>query len=320
MILKSILITLSLFTYAMTNASQTELQNRVNGIEQKQQESLQELNSLHARQDFLDQRLSSVYNSVDVSNDFISNQLEASNRYLTVVSIVLSILGVILGVYVTIMERKMSKMVSSISESEEKLKKLESDIKDNIKNVFQRVRKADTEALLIRLEHVPGDIANVVRLLLVRDMDKNDFQSLKNAYKSLKMKNLQDEICDYDDNTYGDLYLLLFFRHFLRMSIMDVELREAMVSFFDKGIEASFENELFDVFKEIASLLKDYGSDIDRQRLLTDFRLSLSQSKFSKDQDVARQLKEDIQDDHLWSLSTDSIEKYKNESKDNNNG
>lgn len=318
--LKSIIITLLLFTCAITNAQQTKLQNRVDGIEQKQQELLQELHSLRVRQDFMDQHLSSVYDSVNSSNDFISNQLEASNRYLTVVSIVLSVLGIILGIYVTIMERKMLKMVSSISESEKMIKTLESDIKGNIRGVFQKVRKADTEALLIRLEQVPGDIANVVRLLLVRDMDKNDYQSLKKAYNSLKVKNLQDEICDYDENTYGDLYLLLFFRHFLRMSIMDAELRDPMISFFDKGIEASFENELYDVFKEIASLLKDYGNDIDKQRLLTDFRLSLSQSKFSEDQDVARQLEKEIQDEHLWGLSTDSIEKYKNNSKDINNG
>lgn len=266
----------------------------------------EKVNSLESRvsvitdvQQAIQDDVARVLDVVSVSNSSINNSLNASTRFLTTVSIVMAVISVILAIYVDFMRRKFLRMKESVSMMEENVQGLVNDINRNVDKLFERIRREDTKALIQRLIEVPEDVANIAQLLLSRDLLKEDFKLLCTAYNHL----IEREDAERIDSGYlslKDHYLLLFFQHYLGLSIEENCLRKDIIGFFDTGLSAAFVNDLDYEIKCIGKSLSNKNANYNRLSVLTPFLVALRKNKRTMKGHYIQELKNHINDDSLW--------------------
>lgn len=194
--------------------------------------------------------------TIEKSINGVSIQLESASYNLTLFSSIFGILAVVLGIYVTYIERKIVKIGEENKELLTKNQKIKEDveavnklIQSDTHNLFLKIKREETVHILNRLVKVPKDISNISQTLLSRELEQEDYNKLKNAYCSLNDKT----------NEYRIQYLLLFFQHFLDLSLKDFELRKDISVFIPEGIKASFENDIIKSTSDFITAVIDEG-------------------------------------------------------------
>lgn len=197
----------------------------------------------------------------------ISTQLNSASYSLTIFAILFGMAGIYLGVYVTNVEKRVinlneqskSQLRQSIEIKKEVLG-LNELIKNNIKGLYEKIRREETIHLLKRLCKIPDDISNISILLLSRDLEREDFLLLKEAYMKLKedLRPKQKEgivlIKDYSNK-----YLLQFFQHFIDLAIKDPDIGPDLTSFYVEGIICSFKSDLINSAQGFIKAIIDLG-------------------------------------------------------------
>src|SRR5690606_3282036 len=101
-------------------------------------------------------------------------------------------------------------------------------IQKDIYGLFLKIKREETIHILNRLVKIPEDISNLSQELLSRELRQEDYSLLKKAYLKVKVKpekeNTSDFISFSSNYNYKEAYLLLFFQHFLDLSLKDEEI------------------------------------------------------------------------------------------------
>ena len=236
----------------------------------------------------MNDNIDAVRRIVDVSNSTIANEISAVNIMLVAFTIVFGIVGVFLGIYISWLQRKVSKMSDNIEEKEKKIVSLakavqatESMIQSDISGLYEKLRKEETLELLRRLEVEPKDITNLLDILLARSLEDDGFPILKNAYlKLISLGDEADERVRYAGASRKQEYLLLFFQHYMYLSIQDDDLRNDIVKEFDYVMACAFKRDIIKTTEDFCKALSVKGASFHKKSLLIDYLKALNNSKY----------------------------------------
>lgn len=193
----------------------------------------------------------------------ISTQIDAATYNITILSIGIAVALLLLGVYVTFIERKIVKINNhneNLFEKTEKIKaeveKINDDIKNDIYNLFLKIKREETVHILNRLLKIPKDISNFSNSLLSRELIQSDFFVLKEAFLKVKDIPKKKGILGLD---YKEEYLLIFFQHFLDLCMKDEQIHPNIKLFYETGIKCSFENDIIKSTNDFIKAIIDLG-------------------------------------------------------------
>ena len=229
-----------------------------------------------------------VRDLVEISNSSISNQISTLNIFIAGFSLIFVIAGIFLGIYISNLEKKVVAIKDNIGEKERKIIELaktveETDhkIQSDISGLYSRLQEEESLALLKRLDEEPQDISNLGSLLLARKLKQEWFPILKSAFlKLLQLGEVANE-GDFVYPSYKEQYLLLFFQHYMKPSMMDDNIREELCPFFSKGIMSAFKRDIITTTLDLCSALSDNTATFDKGYVLTNFLKALNDSKYS---------------------------------------
>lgn len=289
--------------------------NYVNLLEERiEQQSIeiQEINHsigiLEDRQELLGQKTNALVDIIEVSNGSISNSLSSTSLLLIILSVIFGVVAAGLAIYVTYLERKTKSLKDAVTETskvvkekETEVKALVNDINDNIDKLYQKVRREDTKSMLKRLVEVPDDISNLLDILLSRELESEDFVTIKEAYQNLINKGREKDCLGYFRQSLGDEYLLLFFQHFPAMAIEDDFIGNKIIGYFKTGIACAFENDVLNIINEIGGVVSNKNTKANRSNVLYELLLALKTADNTKDNPkYIEMLKIKVNDDSIW--------------------
>jgi hypothetical protein len=260
----------------------------------------------------INDNIDAVRRIVDVSNSTIANEISAVNTMLVAFTIVFGIVGVLLGVYISWLQRKVSRMSDNIAEKEQKIITLANTVEEtdrkihsDISGLYEELRNEETMALLHRLVEEPLDISNLSQLLFSRSLNAEGFVVLKQAYT--KLKSLGPEI-DEDriiEPSYRQQYIIIFFQHYLRESILDEDLRPDITKEYSRSIGCAFKRDIIKSTEDFCMALSDSKVLLDKVSLLVEYLKALNQSKYCN----LEELKNIFQDKLNSDLLVEAIDK-----------
>lgn len=209
-----------------------------------------------------------LYDGVKDQNQILGHQISFTNYILAFFSLLITIGGILLGIYI-------QKQYKKIEKAKNIIKKTKDFINGHNIELYKKLKREETISLLKRLEEVPEDICNICMLLLSRDLQDEDFYTLKNAF--LKAKNILPIDEEY---MYG--YKALFLQNFTYYSFNDSEIKDEVINSIDKySINGMFERDLQKFFVDITRYIQEKSlEDIDVQNIIQKFLNSLYSSKY----------------------------------------
>ena len=249
-------------------------------------EKIEELNKDYEKQEKINEK----------TLDSISNQMSAASLNLTIFGILFSVAAIGLGLYVTHIERKIvlirEENTSLLLETKivkEEVVKINTQIQKDIYGLYLKIKREETAHILQRLSKIPEDISNLSQQLLSRELEKNDFTILKEAYLKLKDKrsiNLENEndgnkdLYNFEEETnYLNLYKILFFQHFLDLAIKDYTINEDLINYYNDSVNCAFENDIIKSTIDFTEAIMETGLQ-SKTKEINAFITALSQSKY----------------------------------------
>ena len=258
----------------------------------------------------MNENFEAIKTIVDVSNDTISNEISSVNTLLCVFSVIVGLIGIFFGWYISRVEKKVKAMKESIENKEKSIKDIAKTVEDtdnkiqsDISGLYNQLRKEESLTLLRRLELEPMDINNLDRLLLARPLETDGFSILKNAY--MKLIKQEEEVTDDEKR----LFSLLFFQHFLSLSILDDDLRDSIVEFFPQSMNCAFKRDIIKSTNDFCDAISTNGAPFDKVELVSYYLKALNESKFYDLMELKNIFQENLSKD----LLVDAIDKCRKE-------
>ncbi|MEO9511817.1 MAG: hypothetical protein ABJN84_16940 [Flavobacteriaceae bacterium] len=195
--------------------------------------------------------------------DSISNQIGAASYNLTIFGILFGIAALGLGLYVTYIERKIvnlrvenEKLLGKSIRVKDEVVSINEKIQNDIYGLFLKIKREETVSFLNRLCEVPSDITNVATELFSRELLKEDFSVLKKAHLSLLEEvNITHETLE----RYSMSYYLLFFQHFLDLTIRDEILASGMIDRFATACRSANSKDIVRSTEDFMKAIIDLG-------------------------------------------------------------
>jgi len=263
------------------------------------------IDSLQSELTTLQAKTNMLVEIVETSNDCIANQLSAANYLLAFIAIVLTIGGAIIGFYVRQKKLEVEGMVKTVDEKKKTVddiaqttKELDDQINSNVKELYQKLRKEETNALLDRLVLEPRDISNLIRLLLARDLDEDGFVKVRDAY--LKLDDEPEEELDegmgfirFDASSSED-YILIFFQHYCNQAVKDDLIRPELVKGFAENSNKAFKRDIIKSTIDLCRALTDETSTFNKEEVLTAYLKALNGCKHKNLEELRNILEQNI--------------------------
>jgi len=216
----------------------------------------------------------------------ISHQIGATSLNITIFGILFAIVALGLGVYITFIERKTfvireetRGLLQQTVQTKEDVVKINELIQKDIYGLFLKIKREETVHVLNRLLKVPEDISNLATVLLSRELEKEDFYILKKAFLDVRPENKLEPGHIRLRMKYKDSYRLLFFQHFLDLSIADDNIGPELIEFYPKAIACAFQNDIIKSTEDFIKAIVDKGFQ-HCKREISSFIKGLSQSDY----------------------------------------
>lgn len=242
---------------------------------------------------------------IETSNDSIANQLSAANYLLAFIAIALTIGGAIIGFYIrrkTLEVEAIANMVDekkkTVDEIAQTTKDLDDQINSNVKELYLKLRKEETNALLDRLVLEPEDISNLIRLLLARDLDEDGFAKLREAYLKFEDEPEEDSDAEMGFIKIGassrEDYILLFFQHYCYQAVKDDLIRPELVKGFAENSNKAFKRDIIKSTIDLCRALSDEASVFNKEEVLTTYLKALNSCKHKNLEELRNILEQNI--------------------------
>ena len=220
----------------------------------------------------------------DQTLNSISSQIDATSFNLSIFAILFGILAIGLGIYVTWVERKIIKIREETKSLLEETKNTKNEvviindlIQKDLYGPFIKIKREETLHILKRLQNIPKDICNFSNVLLSRELKKEDYELLRNAF--IKLKSEGDAYEEDELTNYGDSYILLFFQHFLDLATKDEEVNHDLIKYYKSSIDCSFENDITKSTEDFIKCIIDLGYQ-NKSLEINEFFSAINNSKF----------------------------------------
>lgn len=277
------LIPMTLFALEK-NDSTTILQQNV---KEQIQNNIDDIKNLTSKLDELYHKVEIQQNLSEKTINGISTQISAASYSLTVFGLLFAIAAIILGIYITYIERKVVRLREENTSLLNQTKKIKDEvvginelIQKDICGLHLKIKREETIQFLNRLIEVPEDISNLGHQLLSRELEKEDFTKLKEAYIELKNVPETPRVLFGFGGTYTDTYKILFFQHFLDLSIKDNDIGKDLVDFYPDVMSAAFRNDIIKSTHDFIKAIMDLGIE-SKTSEINSFIKGISQSKYS---------------------------------------
>lgn len=169
---------------------------------------------LQEKIDTNNQTYQQLYQGSNDINSRISNQLATTTLTIEVISLFLTVAGLLLGWHISRSYNRIVKIRAEIDRTKRYIDEHDTEL-------YRRLQRDDTLALLNRLNEVPEDISNVVDLLFARNLQPEDYLSLRESYSQLSA----------GDQLHREHYLQLFIQHFGYATITDPDIKNDLAAF-----------------------------------------------------------------------------------------
>lgn len=273
-----LLIFFSISLFANENINQKNKQNNEIELKNEQINFLnKENNELKSKSEYQEKLNEQTLNSISI-------QLSATSYNLTFFGILFTIIAIGIGFYVTYIERKIvtireenkALLVQTISTKDEVVE-INELIQKDIFGLFLKIKREETIDILKRLLKIPKDISNFSNQLLSRELEKDDYYLLKEAYNIIKNEPKEnDNIFEMD---YSEGYKLLFFQHFLDLAVKDITINKDLLDYYGSAINCAFENDIIKSTEDFMKGILDSGFQSKTDDIVSFFR-GISDSKF----------------------------------------
>lgn len=256
------------------------------------------VSALRQRIESLETQIADLHTQISESQNTVANAIAASDRYLSIASIAISIIAVALGVYVGWCYSRVERIKKVVEDKEsdilrlmEEVEKTNRQINGDLSSLYKRLRREETVTLLDRLVEVPEDISNIDHQLLSRELMEEDYERLKNAFSQL-----QD-----DETQRQDTYISLFFQHFAGLGIKDEDIRKHFIEKLSLLISLCFKKDILKSTTDMVAGLKTLSPDIRLQVVVPYYKV-LKSSEFKDMYDLVDLLKSVLTEDQWKSV------------------
>lgn len=241
-----------------------------------------ELQGMKDKQQYQDNQINSQTSMLDTAFDGISAQLSSSSIFIGIFGIIIAIFSIGLSIYVSRIEKSVKLMKSDNElllqrniQIKLELEELSEKITKDTSGLYKLIRNEESNHMIDRLISVPEDIGNLFGNLASRDLEKEHFSKIKDAFMQLK----EEEEYGYSN------YLTIFFQHFSDQSYLDAEIKPKFLDSLVINFENAFKNDIIksvtDFFTAITKVtISKSVNDINK------YVAALLNSKFAGLEDV----------------------------------
>ncbi|MGE0931253.1 hypothetical protein [Peijinzhouia sedimentorum] len=276
--MKKYIFTFLVTTFAITLFAKSDnvdsLKNEINSLKIEIQE-------LKNKQEYQDNQINNQTSMLDTAFDGVSTQLSASSIFIGIFGIIIALFSIALSVYVSRIEKNVKVMKTDNElllqkniQIKQELEELSEKITKDTSGLYKLIRNEESNHMIDRLISVPEDIDNLFSNLTSRDLEKEHFPKLKDAFMQLN-----------DGDEGYDNYLTIFFQHFSDQSILDTDIKPKFMDSLDGNFESAFKNDIIksvnDFFTAIIKVsISKSINDVNR------YIEALIKSKFSSLEEV----------------------------------
>jgi len=240
-----------------------------------------ELKEIRNKQEYQDNQINSQVSMLDTAFDGVSSQLSASSIFIGIFGIIIAIFSIGLSVYVSRIEKNVKGMKTDNElllqkniQIKQELEELSEKITKDTSGLYKLIRNEESNHMLDRLISVPEDMDNLFSNLTSRDLEKEHFLKLKEAFIQLNK----------GDDGYSN-FLTIFFQHFSDQSLLDIDIKPKFMASLDENFEYAFKNDVLksvgDFFTAVITL--SISKSINE---INNYIGSLIKSKFSSLEEV----------------------------------
>lgn len=274
------------------------IENQLSGMQDTIDSLQSELTAFQVKTDMLT-------GIIETSNDSIANQLSAANNLLAFIAIALTIGGAIISFYIRRKKLEVEKMANMVDEKKKTVdaiatttKELDGQINSNIKELYQKLRKEETNALLDRLVFEPMDIGNLIKLLLARELDEGGYAKVREAYLKLEDEPEEEPAAEMSfielDISSSEAYMLIFFQHYCYQAVRDDSIRPELVKYFAVNSRSAFKRDIIKSTIDLCRALTDETSTFNKEEVLTAYLKALNGCKHKNLEELKNIMEQNI--------------------------
>ncbi len=243
LILFFILIMFSIYTNAKPKTSNDSL--KIESLKNEISKLKEEIIEINNRQQYQGEQINGQTGMLDTAFDGVSAELSASSNFIGIFGIIIAIFSIGLSIYVARIEKNVKAMKTDSElllqkniQIKQDLEALSDKITKDTTGLYKLIRNEESNQMINRLISVPEDIHNLFSNLASRDLEKEHFPKIKEAFLQLNEK----------DNGYS-VYLTLLFQHFSDLSFIDPEIKPKFLKSLPDSFSNAFKN---DVLKSVS--------------------------------------------------------------------
>lgn len=271
-----LLLATQLYAEKKKSASQDEVSTQLNEFTVLLKELVEKEHNIQENKEFVELKdefhlLKTRLNSYDLfikeTNSNISNQLAASSRNLTLISIFSGILILLLGAHVSIIKEKITKLtdenkdlLNQTLKAKNDVERINNEIKNRIPELYKKIKREEVDSCLTKLREKPEFISNFFNLLATAELSEDDFFRLK------------DSLLHLSDSSHNDSYLVLLLQHFATETLMNPEVSPIATTKI-RSIHRNFSSlEMVSLTNEVMSVIKTKTIKRDTDLITNFFR------------------------------------------------
>lgn len=261
------------------------------------------VDSLQSSTDLLQTHTEMLSSIIEASNDSIGNQLAAIDVLLALVAVLVGVASIILGVYISRKKQEIEAIANTVTKKKilvdeiaNTTKKLDEQIHNGMKDLYQQLRKEETNALLDRLVYEPMDVSNLCQLLLARDIDDNGYFKIREAYITLISPRdvVNQEEYEAIIEPYIHDYLILFFQHYCYNALKDDKICSDLVKEFETMCNCAFKRDIIKSTIDLCRAVSEENSAFNKLEVLTEYLKAINNSKHKNLEDLKNILEQNI--------------------------
>lgn len=241
-ILLFILIVFSIYADAKTRTNTDSL--KIESLKNEISVLKEEITEVKSRQQYQGEQINGQTGMLDTAFDGVSAELSASSNFIGIFGIIIAIFSIGLSIYVARIEKNVKAMkidsellLQKNIQIKQDLETLSDKMTKDTNGLYKLIRNEESSQMIDRLISVPEDIHNLFSNLASRDLEKEHFPKIKEAFLQLTE----------DDNGYP-AYLKLLFQHFSDLSFIDQDIKPKFLKSLPANFSKAFKN---DVLKSV---------------------------------------------------------------------
>ena len=240
-----------------------------------------EIDEIKTYQQHQGEQINNQNGMIDTAFDGVSAELSATSNFIGIFGVSIAIFSIGLSIYVSRIEKNV-KAMRAVSELllqkniliKQDLESLSEKITKDSTGLYKLIRNEESNQILNRLISVPEDIHNLFSNLASRDLEKEHFLKLKEAF--IQLKESEDGYFDY---------LTLFFEHFSDLSLLDKDIKPKFLKSLDNNFTGAFKNDVLNSAKDFFSAVLELSISKSISET-NEYVSALCKSKFASSEDV----------------------------------